>query len=79
MRSGNRRGKRKDSGHVEEKNDVFLEENIGLFRNMAWRERIKHFTWTWFTMTMATGGIANVMYATICVSRWIQSAMENAC
>jgi hypothetical protein len=26
------------------------------------RERIRHFTWTWFTMTMATGGIANVLY-----------------
>lgn len=28
------------------------------------KERIRHFTWTWFTMTMATGGIANVMYET---------------
>jgi hypothetical protein len=27
------------------------------------RDRIRHFTWTWFTMTMATGGIANVLYA----------------
>ncbi|KAF2432816.1 hypothetical protein EJ08DRAFT_695216 [Tothia fuscella] len=30
--------------------------------NLALKERIKHFTWTWFTMTMATGGIANVLY-----------------
>jgi hypothetical protein len=31
-------------------------------RNMRFRDRIRHFTWTWFTMTMATGGIANVLY-----------------
>lgn len=30
--------------------------------HLSWRERIRHFTWTWFTMTMATGGIANVLY-----------------
>lgn len=30
--------------------------------NLKWRERVRHFTWTWFTMTMATGGIANVLY-----------------
>ncbi|KAF1959870.1 C4-dicarboxylate transporter/malic acid transport protein, partial [Byssothecium circinans] len=30
---------------------------------LGWRERIRHFTWTWFTMTMATGGIANVLYS----------------
>ena len=29
---------------------------------LSWRERIRHFTWTWFCMTMATGGIANVLY-----------------
>ncbi|KAL8715077.1 MAG: hypothetical protein Q9220_001034 [cf. Caloplaca sp. 1 TL-2023] len=29
---------------------------------LHWRERIRHFTWTFFTMTMATGGIANVLY-----------------
>ncbi|PVI06121.1 hypothetical protein DM02DRAFT_610078 [Periconia macrospinosa] len=29
---------------------------------LSWRERMRHFTWTWFTMTMATGGIANVLY-----------------
>jgi hypothetical protein len=29
---------------------------------LAIKERVRHFTWTWFTMTMATGGIANVLY-----------------
>lgn len=31
-------------------------------QRLSWRERIRHFTWTWFCMTMATGGIANVLY-----------------
>lgn len=30
--------------------------------SLSWRQRIRHFTWTWFTLTMATGGIANVLY-----------------
>ena len=29
---------------------------------LAWKHRIRHFTWTFFTVTMATGGIANVLY-----------------
>ena len=31
--------------------------------HLHWKERIRHFTWTFFAMTMATGGIANVLYA----------------
>ncbi|MCJ1351997.1 MAG: hypothetical protein MMC33_001981 [Icmadophila ericetorum] len=41
----------KFEGKVEEK-----------LEKLAWKQRIKHFTWTFFTITMATGGIANVIY-----------------
>lgn len=33
-----------------------------LNQKLAWKARIRHFTWTFFTSTMATGGIANVLY-----------------
>ncbi|EXJ91274.1 hypothetical protein A1O1_04384 [Capronia coronata CBS 617.96] len=31
-------------------------------KRLSWRQRLKHVTWAWFTMTMATGGIANVLH-----------------
>lgn len=34
-----------------------------ILEQLEWRERIRHYTWTFFTMTMATGGIANVLYS----------------
>lgn len=31
--------------------------------HLSWKQRIKHATWAWFTLTMATGGISNVLYS----------------
>ena len=29
---------------------------------ITWKQRIRHVTWAFFTLTMATGGIANALY-----------------
>jgi hypothetical protein len=29
---------------------------------IGWKKRIRHVTWAYFTLTMATGGLANVFY-----------------
>ncbi|OXV11846.1 hypothetical protein Egran_00393 [Elaphomyces granulatus] len=34
---------------------------LGDQRRLPWKQRIRHFTWAYFTLTMATGGIANVI------------------
>lgn len=39
-------------------------------RKVSLRDRITCYQWTWFTMTMATGGVANVLYS----SRFIPSS-----
>ena len=44
---------------------------------LHWRERIRHYTWTFFTMTMATGGIANVVYAGKLSRRYPASLYES--
>ena len=62
------------NGTKEEGSEVGNDDNNGVEedgaeaqkKNLSFRERIRHFTWTWFTMTMATGGIANVLYSGMC-------------
>ena len=31
-------------------------------QTLGWNERVRHYTWNFFSMTMATGGIANVIH-----------------
>lgn len=59
-----RRREEDELDDVDGKSEISLEENVRAIKKIGWKQRLKHFTWTWFTMTMATGGIANVM----CVS-----------
>lgn len=40
-----------------------------LDEKLEWRQRIRHFTWNFFSLTMATGGIANVLYTGAWIAR----------
>jgi len=31
-------------------------------KKLTWKQRVKHVTWAYFTLTMATGGMANVLH-----------------
>jgi hypothetical protein len=44
-------------------NDMVTKASRMLGRRVSIRDRICCYQWTWFTMTMATGGVANVMYS----------------
>ncbi|KAJ4348277.1 uncharacterized protein N0V89_009649 [Didymosphaeria variabile] len=37
------------------------EKSVSYVGDVTIRERIAHFTWTWFTLTMSTGGISNLI------------------
>ena len=52
-----------------------------LIEKLEWRERIRHFTWTFFTMTMATGGIANVLYTGTgpCTTAHVEGRLTDLC
>ncbi|KAF2444134.1 hypothetical protein P171DRAFT_432210 [Karstenula rhodostoma CBS 690.94] len=39
------------------------EKSVSYIEDLSLRGRIAHFTWTWFTLTMSTGGISNLLHA----------------
>ncbi|KAK2734873.1 hypothetical protein FQN57_001436 [Myotisia sp. PD_48] len=51
---------------------VQMQWTDGLPTKLSWKERIRHLTWAFFTLTMATGGLANVMYNVPFKARWIE-------
>jgi hypothetical protein len=42
--------------------EVEKEEQEEDYQRLSFKQRIRHMTWAFFTLTMATGGIANVLY-----------------
>ncbi|KAH8821304.1 voltage-dependent anion channel-domain-containing protein [Xylogone sp. PMI_703] len=59
------------SDKTEEKSLDQLESQGGQ-KKVGIRDRISCYTWTWFTMNMATGGIANVLHAIPFRSDWLR-------
>ncbi|KAI7265767.1 putative C4-dicarboxylate/malic acid transporter [Hortaea werneckii] len=56
-------GSSQDDHHIKKMVKKHHHVPIPHIHHLRFKERIRHFTWTWFTMTMATGGVANVIYS----------------
>jgi hypothetical protein len=52
--------RREDGSDANKKPDRDVDD--GSPKNLTWPQRMQHVTWAWFTLTMATGGIANVLH-----------------
>ncbi|KAJ5832614.1 hypothetical protein N7474_000925 [Penicillium riverlandense] len=49
--------------HVPEYDGSILSRRRTDPSKLSWKKRFRHVTWAYFTLTMATGGLANVLYA----------------
>ncbi|KAE9377459.1 hypothetical protein N431DRAFT_365249 [Stipitochalara longipes BDJ] len=62
-----------DNGDTVGRSDADLgREEDKEARRVGIRDRVCCYTWTWFTMTMATGGIANVLNSIPYRSNWLR-------
>lgn len=62
------RRRRDTEGEADRRSDMFpidtpAEAEDKKPKHLTWKQRIKHVTWAWFTLCMATGGIASVLYS----------------
>ena len=58
-------GKEKENGLSDCKDHDFDPNETDIdysAKQLSWKKRIRHVTWAYFTITMATGGLANVLY-----------------
>ncbi|KAJ5622081.1 hypothetical protein N7528_005313 [Penicillium herquei] len=55
---------KRESSHCAEPNGEHLDRTTtgSSTARLGWKKRIRHITWAYFTLTMATGGLANVLY-----------------
>lgn len=51
--------------------DEDAEEKSTKHKHLPWSERLRHTTWAYFTMTMATGGLANAIHSVPFQARWL--------
>lgn len=68
INGGEERNEELQSAEEESADESAVEEP----RPVGFRDRIGCYTWTWFTMTMATGGIANVLHSIPYRSDWLR-------
>ena len=54
-----------DGGNVGGSDTDLRGEESREAKKVGIRDRVGCFTWTWFTMTMASGGIANVLHSSM--------------
>jgi len=59
------------AGQEETQRQPMENSNEPQVRTIGVRDRIGCFTWTWFTMTMATGGIAHCLHAIPFRAEWL--------
>lgn len=52
------KAEQKGKQNILKQNRKVYSESEGEDKNISLRDRLKHFTWAWFTLTMSTGGFA---------------------